>query len=921
MKQVLAALILLFVAPIAHAEYLIRTSPINFGTTSTLVLYISTYDQYNVNLSASTPIQFTVPIISGAIAFRVKLCENAIGGYIPTFSSTSVGGSAPAIVAPIAVMVATTANQCSVEKWVYDQSLNQIQLEAVTPASPFYNWNNIIDVRAFGCHGDMNPQPGHTPITVVATNGSATLTAAANTWTGADRGKLINVFDESAFEEVFSGTIQTFNSTSSVALNTTLTVVNGHTFQAEWATADDTCLSNINAAIATTSILNGFHIIQSVPIAMSQPFVALKWNGIFEGFGCASTPIVWFSATPDQDIWSMAANVDTTYRNMCIVGGSYAPPRSGIQFRQRPGLSDTPNIRNHLIDTAVGSQSTLYGNLPVDNGQGGVGVLTGNISAGATSLTLVSMPAFGGPGGPGPDQVLEIVDTSSGATEGNEVVITSHTYTRGANPIVLSAAVNRAHTAANTVVLIAQPPINNCYYWDNQSTQNDKNVLDHTSAKYCNVAYNNGQGNSTGFYIHGGSANGALVGLYNIAGGGVALDSMEWEAVGIEYAIGNNSNVVVNGDNGPAVAGGGTFGPGYVFSQFGGTLKFIDIPGFTNLSTFTCISCGVDLVGTLNLNSDIINTGIGQSETLRFLNTKFSFDANSSITPPIFPSIHTYSGTVTRDVIFEYEPAGTNYAHVVVTDPGIANNSAVRRYRLCREPSTIGDGSVPCSDIIYRGSEAAADSMGELDFSGLAKHWGAVDVKPLDATQNLLAASCTGASGGATDYWYRYAWSVSDGEGHTLLQKANTTGTKLTCVSAPSGGTPVNATAFNVRGGQILHLYRASCADPCSDPGTEGEVATQTVGNTPSASFGLNTIQDVGTAPGTAMPTSDSTGVLTVAGNLHRTAVTVANLPSTCAAGDTAAVTDWNGTNGACTGGSTNYVVATCGASNNWFCP
>jgi hypothetical protein len=49
--------------------------------------------------------------------------------------------------------------------------------------------------------------------------------------------------------------------------------------------------------------------------------------------------------------------------------------------------------------------------------------------------------------------------------------------------------------------------------------------------------------------------------------------------------------------------------------------------------------------------------------------------------------------------------------------------------------------------------------------------------------------------------------------------------------------------------------------------------------------------------------------------------LTVANLPTTCLPGMHRLVTDWNGNNGACTGGGTNYVEATCGTSNGWSCP
>ena len=53
----------------------------------------------------------------------------------------------------------------------------------------------------------------------------------------------------------------------------------------------------------------------------------------------------------------------------------------------------------------------------------------------------------------------------------------------------------------------------------------------------------------------------------------------------------------------------------------------------------------------------------------------------------------------------------------------------------------------------------------------------------------------------------------------------------------------------------------------------------------------------------------------------YKPAVAVASLPGTCTAPQQQPVNNWNGVNGVCTGGGTNYTTATCGASNVWFCP
>lgn len=151
MKRALPILVLLLFASRVSADYLIRTSPIYSGTTQTLVLYVSQWDQYNVTLSANTPIQFSVPVISGAIFFRLNVCENAIGGFTPTFSATATGGSAPKVSALAVLLTSTGANQCNIEYWTYRQSENSLILENTTPQPTLNNGflQGLYNVGAF----------------------------------------------------------------------------------------------------------------------------------------------------------------------------------------------------------------------------------------------------------------------------------------------------------------------------------------------------------------------------------------------------------------------------------------------------------------------------------------------------------------------------------------------------------------------------------------------------------------------------------------------------------------------------------------------------------------------------------------------------------------------------------------------------
>lgn len=98
-----------------------------------------------------------------------------------------------------------------------------------------------------------------------------------------------------------------------------------------------------------------------------------------------------------------------------------------------------------------------------------------------------------------------------------------------------------------------------------------------------------------------------------------------------------------------------------------------------------------------------------------------------------------------------------------------------------------------------------------------------------------------------------------------------------------------------------------------------------------SGSNGNNCYSDTsGSSTSYAAPANDTTGGIDetnthatniLGAQIHMAPVAVASLPATCTAGDSIPVTNWNGTTGTCTGGGTDYTIATCGASNTWYCP
>lgn len=757
------------------------------------------------------------------------------------------------------------------------------------PGSSSSNQNSyIIDPTQYGCHGDAQINIAVVP----STSGSAVLTAGS-VFKASDVGKAIRLDDFTNFQQFWAGTITGFTDANTVTLSAGQSATVGHSYTATWGTADDTCLAAIATAMGNAAVtLRSTRVQFSYPVVQTTTWVLQSLSGEIWGAGCGdsqaaggvgpSSPFIWIGTTPDIPMINRRASLGLVIRNMCLIGGSYAPPSFGIQDQQNLAQGDAGNVMNETRDTIIGNPYAESGITiaPPDTGAGFVGALsTAAVPVGVGTpmqLQMVSMPSTFN--GPGPCQLIYLNDFTGFATVGSEAVRTKccavtdmscTPYVRGANPILLNNTVATTHPSASTHVVIAQGPVNNGYGTEPFSTQDDKNHFDNVQVRNANVCASLSQGQTGGWYINGGSCNEALFGVWDTGGAAVSIEGIEFEGVGIKYLLSNTGAIHSVADNEqqgaalplPTPTGTATpivtYGPGFKMNDPGGVVKYLSSTlGTPTLTNFICDLCGIDLTSGANGVGDIINLGFGQYESVTFNNAVLVSDFNGGLNNTVNAQIHNYGGLAMRDVDISYASYSNQY--IQVSDGGFADNRAMRTYHLKRLPKVIGT-SPDEINYVLQGSASASDVHNEMDGHGWLNQTGMITVNQLGTAQNALAATCTGASGGTTDYWYHIAYSVN---GQT--QKANATGSKLTCVNAPSASTPISITASppTQGGADTLNLYQATCSpDPCSDPHTEGLVASVPIGNQPSNSFGINTVQDTGTAPGAAMPTVDSTGM------------------------------------------------------------
>ena len=133
MKRLALILGCLLIMPyLAYGQVMFRASPTYTGTSNTLLLYVSQFDEYNVTLTANTPIQFSVPVVTGTVFFRINTCQNSTGGFTPTFTAT---GSTTIVNRVGIAVTTTTASACDTEYWTYRNKTNQLILEFVSFAN------------------------------------------------------------------------------------------------------------------------------------------------------------------------------------------------------------------------------------------------------------------------------------------------------------------------------------------------------------------------------------------------------------------------------------------------------------------------------------------------------------------------------------------------------------------------------------------------------------------------------------------------------------------------------------------------------------------------------------------------------------------------------------------------------------------
>lgn len=132
MRRILLLLLLLVLLPYrAWCQFMVRSSPTFIGTTTPLVLKVGQFDEYNVTLTANTPIKFDTPVITGTIFFRLNLCENQVGGFTPTFNAVRSDFS---IVNNIGQTIQkTNGGYCETQWWTDRNNIRQVIDELVTP--------------------------------------------------------------------------------------------------------------------------------------------------------------------------------------------------------------------------------------------------------------------------------------------------------------------------------------------------------------------------------------------------------------------------------------------------------------------------------------------------------------------------------------------------------------------------------------------------------------------------------------------------------------------------------------------------------------------------------------------------------------------------------------------------------------------
>src|SRR5579872_4350672 len=156
MKRLISILALFTCALLVSGQYMLRISPQLTGTTTALILHVTQYDEYDVALAANTPIKWDVPVLTGGVVWRLKLCENSTGGFAPTYSVVQSGTSYVNRISGLTILQ-TTPNYCETQYWSYNQAARQVVLESTSPSPP--NTSNAQPINALPAQsGNYNAQ-------------------------------------------------------------------------------------------------------------------------------------------------------------------------------------------------------------------------------------------------------------------------------------------------------------------------------------------------------------------------------------------------------------------------------------------------------------------------------------------------------------------------------------------------------------------------------------------------------------------------------------------------------------------------------------------------------------------------------------------------------------------------------------------
>lgn len=351
------------------------------------------------------------------------------------------------------------------------------------------------------------------------------------------------------------------------------------------------------------------------------------------------------------------------------------------------------------------------------------------------------------------------------------------------------------------------------------------------------------------------------------------------------------------------------------------------------LQTLTCVNVAICVYGgpMVNYTSNINDTeedSFGDNDV-----SKVDFESQDSNSADSIYVAGLWIGSYGNNIHDNYTSVGSSPGSgqtakgsirtVDDTGPNWVNNNRVTSQALGLVLNTAVDEA-----LLNIPGVSANQSEGRAFLSGIS-------LAAKGQTPNPVAAACKGtcatAGGGGTVNSYALVGIGWDGNKSTLSANficpdGSYTTSGVACGAGVTGPNPYSGTNFVTM-----------CWNP--DPNYKAydiyinDNAHYTHLAFASGSNGNNCFSDTsGSSTSTTAPANDTTGGINetnthatniLGAQIQMTAVAIGSLPSTCTAGTGIPVTNWTGTVGTCSGnsGGTDYTIATCGASNTWYCP